>query len=244
MNKILIFLAFVSNLSIAATHAPQSTSAEFTLAPSVRIISQNSEHTFLADYENLNLSNAQEISSIGLGYRYRLASHSKLGLRLNMKSGLLHDDDWIWENKKWLWRETHDRNEFITGLEYQFRTLISALPGENWVGEIRSTLDYNTHLSSFFIKPRLGLTYFGFSKGRAAYNIFFRFTPYLKVSNSFGTPYELATYTGFAYNFTNMFQLSLNHQYIKQMWEFSNQTESSQSTHVLGLNLNIIFASN
>jgi len=240
---IIFFSFFSSSFSVADTHAPSEDDGDLTLSPSIRVIGQNSSHTFLASYENLNLSNNQEVNSIGLTYRYRLASHSKIGFQLQQKSGLLHDRDWIEEDKsgKFVWRETHDRTEYITSIEYQYRSVLAGLLGDSWIGEIRSSIDYNTHLSSLFFRPRFGITYFSFIKGKPAFNLFFRFTPYMRLSESLGSLYEISSYTGGAYNITDMFQISLNYQFINQSWKFSNGANSSQKTHVFGINLNILF---
>ena len=104
MKFFLIIFSFLSSISMAATHAPTGKDGEFTFSPSLRFIGQNSVHTFLADYENLNLSNKQEVNSIGLTYRYRLASHSKNWCKTATKKGLLHDNDWIKETTKWVWQ--------------------------------------------------------------------------------------------------------------------------------------------
>lgn len=224
-----LLVVFISGKSFSSESA-------VSISPSLRFIAQDPSHTFLGQAQSLSLGN-QDVLDLSLSYRFRVASHSKLGVRLSLKSGLQHDDDWV--NGGWIY--SGDRREFIPSLEYQFRFLLPQFPGEKWVGELRTNIDYNTHLGEIFFRPRIGLTYFGIKKGIPLYNIFLRFGPYLKVTNDLGGIYELATYAGFAYNISKNFQLSLAHQFIQQRWIFNNVKETFRNSHVLGINLNVLF---
>ena len=237
--KITLPFFFTPISLLADTHSPHSDDG-IKLAPSIRTIIQNSTSTYVGEYAYTQLNSDQAINDISLVYRYRFAPHSKIGIRMSLKTGLLHDNDWVKIGDNWQWRNTEDRYELIPSVEYQYRLILDFIPGENWVGEFRSNVDYNSHLGEVFFRPRVGISFFGFSKGRPLYNFFARLIPYIKISNDFGNLYEFGTYAGFAYHFSPSIQASISHQFVQQKWQFSNNIDAFKNNHIIGLNLNFL----
>jgi hypothetical protein len=157
--------------------------------------------------------------SVMVGSYYRLLDNLKVGAFYLAQTGARHDDDWFKDaNRNWQWTDTSSRLENLFVLDASPRAMLSFLPGEHWVGELKARFIYNTFDNERSLVLRPGLTYFWLRGGAPFLDFFLQYEVWLPLNFGHKSIYEDWAYLGALYHLTDHVQLGGYGAYKQQFW--------------------------
>lgn len=242
VNLLVLGLMTFSSVSVAAP--PNSpTPAPFGTGPSLeaRGFFNDGSFTALAEAEEFWDTDNRHVQTFSLGGYYRLLDFLKLGFFYRLAFGLRHDNDWINQNgSSWAWADTSGRGESFMIVDATPRVLLSFLPGESWVGELKTRYFYNFFNQQQTLTLRPGLTYFWLKDDQPFLNFFLQYEMYFPLNYGQATIYEQWLYLGALYHWSKAFKVGPFVAYHAENWGTSasyfakfNQTYLIQDDSVL-----------
>jgi len=157
--------------------------------------------------------------SVLLGSYYRLADNLKVGAFYLAQEGDRHDEDWIkGADGTWQWANTNSRLENLFVLDASPRLMLGFLPGERWVGELKTRYFYNFFDSEQSLVLRPGLTYFWLKGGAPFLDFFLQYEMWFPLNFGHKTIYEDWAYLGALYHLADYAQLGGYVAYKQQFW--------------------------
>jgi hypothetical protein len=141
----------------------------------------------------------------------------KLGAFYGLQYGQRHDEDWV-KTDVWHWQDVSGRGEHLLVLDASPRAELSFLPGENWVGELKTRFAFNFTQGQQTLRLRPGLTYFWLRDGQAFLNFFAQYEIYLPVNYGTRTIYETWAYLGALYHLSSRVQVGGYGALKTQVW--------------------------
>jgi hypothetical protein len=160
--------------------------------------------------------------SLTLGGYYRLHSNIKIGAFYRLKLDVQHDNDWIEVGPDWLWAETSAREEHAALIDVTPRILLPFLPGENWVGSIKTRYEYNftNFQQTLLIRP--GITYFWTRDREPVINITVQYAAYLSLNYGAVPWYRHGPYLSVLYHLNPNILLDVG---ISRQWIYWSESE-------------------
>ncbi|OUR99766.1 hypothetical protein A9Q84_01700 [Halobacteriovorax marinus] len=240
-----LFLTFLLSTSILAGNVPAEGEAEVNSKIILRHFHQfTPKITSLIEYNWSQEELERKEKSLKLGFKYRVHNNVKLGIFYKRAYGLRHDDDWVWQNMKWLWNDTNSRGENILIGEAGYKKLFG-----NYIFETRLTYEHNFFNDHDAIKVRPGVTYLVLDEGAAFINLFLNYEAYLPLNFSEKSIYEQWIYAGLLYHYSDVIKPGVFYNFRKGYWTSSKdfkdknlgKYEQTHSSHYLGVSLNIYY---
>lgn len=217
-----------SNLIFGGDYTPKNQSGKTAAANSLRVHYKSKKNLFyLSSYLQTSLYNQKE-KDFSIGYRYRPLKNLKLGAYYSLRSGLRHDEDWILNERGWVWKDTNKRRESFLGLEISPRFLLRFIPG-TWVFESRLKLEKNFHNSNNTLKFRPSLTYIYLNNSGALFNLSYRHEFYIPLNYGREFVYENWNYFNFLYHFSEKIKPGLFFTSFKKKWSYTDSFYSNTS---------------
>lgn len=231
---------------MAHDHAPSSQHAGTDKEVNLTVFHKWKNINWMANFHSADRDHEDDHKSFTLGGKYRLLKNLKMGLSYSRQYGNRHDDDWDWVPGKWFWQNTEDRGENLVMLDAIPRVLLSFLPGERWVAELRIRYMHNFFNSQNTIKLRPRLTYFWFNEKGPFMNFFLQYEAYLPLNYGGEAVYEKWIYLGALYHFNKWFQPGIYLAKKEVTWETSAVAQAKRASqpytvhheaNIIGLNL-------
>jgi hypothetical protein len=139
---------------------------------SARVFKDFGSYVAMIEGDTANQVDNRVYQSVQLGGYYDISENWSVGGFYRRAYGLRHDDDWLKQNVDWSWVDTRYRGEDILLLDTTGKFMVEFLPGEHWVGEIKTRFSDNFFNQEQNLMVRPGLTYFWVKDGRPFMNFF------------------------------------------------------------------------
>lgn len=160
--------------------------------------------------------------SVTLGGYYRLHSNIKFGAFYRLQFNERHDDDWIEEGPSWFWADTRGRAEHLGIIDITPRVLLPFLPGENWVGSIKSRYEYNFTNTHQKLMVRPGITYFWLHNREPILNISLQYAAYFSLNFGAVPWYRHGPYLNAMYHVSPNILLDIG---VRRQWVYWSESE-------------------
>lgn len=161
------------------------------------------------------------LSSLTAGAYLRVVDNLKLGGFYRMQIGSRHDDDWISDGAGgWSWADSSRRLEHLIIADATPRALLPFLPGEDWVGALKTRYLYNFHngQQSLYIRP--GFTYVHLVRRSPVFNLSLAYAAGIGLNFSSGV-YSHDLYANGLYHLSDVVKLELRLGWNRTTWETS-----------------------
>lgn len=212
---ILLISALALPLSVFAQHAPGNGAPEipmpgFELSGHARLFYDIGDLDAMLDYVGrYDTDRSAMANAVTAGAYYRVLENLKLGAFYRIQVGERHDEDWIQSGGNWVWRDTSTRLEHTFMFDATPRVLLDFLPGETWVGALKTRYEVNLYEqdnalivhNTVFVRP--GLTWFWLRDREPVLNVSLQYGLYLPIGFGENWWYAHGPYASVMYNVTN-----------------------------------------
>ncbi len=213
-----VLLLVVMSRYAMAEHIPGSEKAN-GLEGAVRIFTGTEKITFMGEAVGGYLDEGdRHIGIFGAGPYVRAHENLLIGAFYRLQRGIRHDDDWIWRNAGWEWKDVTSRNEHLGIGDITPRFLAGFLPGKNWVFELKTRYLYNFTNDEQTITVRPGLMFYLFRDGIPFINFYLQYELYFPLNYGVTTIYEQWAYAGAIYHVSASVQLGVYGAYKRVTW--------------------------
>ncbi len=130
------------------------------------------------------------------GHHLRVGSYFKahknlhLGLFYSLAGGLMHNDDWSWQDNtttkeatNWFWRSTVDRFEHQIAMDVTPRFRLD-IPGQNFFVEVKNQLQWSSFSNRFGLKVRPGVSWLIEDEGKPVVTLYLQNEFYFSLPSS------------------------------------------------------------
>jgi hypothetical protein len=187
----------------------------------------------LTEFKTRKESENNKIRGLSFGAYYRVLESLKVGFFYTKAYGQLHNEDWIWVDANWGWRNTDSRAEEMYTLDLTWRTILAS----NTVFELKNRFTVNDFNNHRFYRVRPGITYFWKKDSMPFINWFFQYELYLPENDySDETIYERWGYVGMLYHLHSEFKVGAFVSRKRVTW-----TNKEVKSNVFALNLYYFF---
>tara|TARA_R110002072_G_scaffold64203_1_gene159094 strand:- start:70006 stop:70746 length:741 start_codon:yes stop_codon:yes gene_type:complete len=245
IKSTLLFLLIVLHTNAGNIPAPENNDSQdrFKLNTFYKT-SMNSTAIFKADY--FKASKERTEKSYQLEYRYRLKNYLKVGGYIKYLIGKRYDNDWV-KSGTWHWQDTSSRDEYLLGLNANFRYLAKNI--RHLILDLRITNEHNLRNSENHFILRPGFTKIFLHKSRPVINYFLQYELILPTNYSEEAVSESWIYTGFLWHLNNKIKPGIFYQKGVGSWssskDFKDNVNSKYSIDhkysVYGVSLNLYF---
>ena len=181
------------------------------------------KHKFVGSYF-YRRDNDRNITGLELSLRRKVSKFVSYGIEADVRTGMRHDDDWVWKDAKWSW-EDDSEPELGTSLFLKFKRGLYFLPGTNWVGSINLKTHNNWTKTLMTLKPEASLTYIHFANGKPIYNIYTKVQYYIPLNFGQDDIYQKWLYLGTMLHWKDNLKPFLFVAYKEENWTQSKDFE-------------------
>jgi hypothetical protein len=187
-------------------------------------------YSLVGNYKRLNMSFSHhripnwdnrpwEQSFINL--RYKLTKNWQVGIGHGHQRGDRSNNDWIFKNGQWGWRDTSHRVENLSDFVINYKTLV-----KTFILDFRQTYRRNYHWNTSRSITRFGINYLNMSCGLDC-NIIAHFEKHMSFDDN--ETEEDWFYLSWLFNISDSLILGPRYVYLKRTWEATHDFQDQTS---------------